>query len=137
MRQLIFVACVCLVIGCATTEDTSMKVNLLNGTWTPIKQEIGGKELPVVAFKNQKLIISDSSYIFSAESVDKGTVKYKGLQMDIFGKEGVNSGKHFTAIYKLENEYLTICYNLSGNAYPETFETKGKPMYFLSVFKKK
>jgi hypothetical protein len=57
--------------------------------------------------------------------------------MDIFGKEGVNSGKHFTAIYKLENEYLTICYNLSGNAYPETFETKGKPMYFLSVFKKK
>ena len=56
--------------------------------------------------------------------------------MDIYGKEGVNSGKHFTAIYKFEEGLLTICYNLSGDRYPEAFETKGKPMYFLSVFKR-
>ncbi len=56
--------------------------------------------------------------------------------MDIYGKEGVNTGKHFTAIYKIENGQLTICYNLLGNIYPEAFETKGKPMYFLSLFKK-
>jgi len=37
---------------------------------------------------------------------------------------------------KHENEQLTICYNLKGDNYPETFETKGKSMYFLSVFKK-
>jgi hypothetical protein len=48
----------------------------------------------------------------------------------------LHTGKHFTAIYKYENEQLTICYNLSGDSYPETFETKGKPMYFLSIFKK-
>ena len=36
---------ICLTIGCATTNKTS---NILNGIWTPIKQEIGGKELPMV-----------------------------------------------------------------------------------------
>ena len=56
--------------------------------------------------------------------------------MDIYGKEGVNTGKHFTAIYQFENGKLTVCYNLSGDSYPETFETKGKPMFFLSVFNK-
>ena len=102
----------------------------------PVKQEMGGTLLPKAAFENQKLIISDSTYTFIAESIDKGVVKYRDDKMDIYGKEGVNAGKHFTAIYKFENEQLTICYNLSGDSYPETFETKGKPMYFLSVFKK-
>jgi hypothetical protein len=48
----------------------------------------------------------------------------------------VNTGKHFTAIYKYENEELTICYNLAGDSYPQSFDSKGKPMYFLAVFKK-
>ena len=72
----------------------------------------------------------------TAESVDKGILKYKGGQMDIYGKEGVNAGKHFTAIYKMENERLTICYNLKGDVYPSNFETKSAPTFFLSVFKK-
>jgi len=120
-----------------------MEPNKLNGTWLPVKQEMGGVLLPKAAFENQKLIISDSTYTVIAESIDKGVVKYKDDKMDIYGKDGVNFGKHFTAIYKFENlptgqagEQLTICYNLSGDSYPETYETKGKPMYFLSVFKK-
>ncbi len=56
--------------------------------------------------------------------------------MDIYGKEGANAGKHFTAIYKYEMDQLTICYNLLGNDYPASFETNGKPMYFKSIFKK-
>jgi len=113
-----------------------MNTSVLNGDWTPIKQEIGGKELPAAAFEKQKLTISDSNYTLIAESTDKGVLKYNGNKMDIYGKEGVNAGKHFTAIYKMENEQLIICYNLAGNIYPETFDTKGKPLYFLSVFKK-
>jgi len=96
-----------------------------------------GKELPKVVYEKQKLVIVDSNYVFSAESVDKGVVKYRdGDKMDIYGKEGVNTGKHFTAIYKFENEQLTICYNLAGDSYPDGFETKSKPTLFLSVFTK-
>ena len=136
MRILLFIILFISGLSCTTTKKPIVHSKILNATWTPIRQELGGKELPAVAFKNQQLIISDSSYTVIAESVDKGVVKYSNNKMDIYGKEGVNTGKHFTAIYKIENGQLTICYNLLGNIYPEAFETKGKPMYFLSLFKK-
>ena len=123
-------------LSCTSTKTTGVNSNVLNGTWIPVSQELGGKVLPKAVFESQKLIVTDSNYIFTAESVDKGIVKYSDGKMDIYGKEGVNSGKHFPALYKYENNQLTICYNLSGVNYPEAFETKGKPLYFLSVFKR-
>ena len=92
--------------------------------------------MPTSALENQTLILNGSTYTFIAESVDEGDIKYNDGKMDIWGREGVNTGKHFMAIYKLENGQLTICYNLTGDSYPEKYETKGKPMYFLSEFKK-
>jgi uncharacterized protein (TIGR03067 family) len=133
--MVLLVGAIALAISdCATTKGT-ISTNL-SGAWTPIRQEIGGKELPKAAFEKQKLTISDSTYIFVAESEDRGTLKYSDGKMDIYGKEGVNAGKHFTAIYKLENGQLSICYNLKGDSYPEAFETKSKPTLFLSVFQK-
>ena len=136
MKQLSTILLICLSMGCTETKTITTASNPLNGSWIPVKQEIGGKELPAAAFAKQKLSILDSTYTLVAESVDKGVVKYTGDKMDIYGREGVNKGKHFTAIYKYENGQLTICYNLLGNSYPESFETKNKALFFLSVFKK-
>jgi uncharacterized protein (TIGR03067 family) len=136
MRLIAIISMLILGLNCTSTKNATMKSGRLNGTWVPIKQELGGKLLPNIVFEKQKLIIADSTYTVIAESVDKGVVKYRDDKMDIYGKEGVNAGKHFTAIYKFENEQLTVCYNLTGDSYPETFDTQGKPMYFLSVFKK-
>jgi uncharacterized protein (TIGR03067 family) len=141
MRLVTFISLLILCIACASIKTAGsgsnrMKSSGLNGTWLPVKEEIGGTSLPAAAFQSQKLIIKDSTYTFTAESIDKGVVKYKGDKMDIYGKEGVNTGKHFTAIYKYENDELTICYNLLGDSYPEAFDTKGKGSFFLSVFKK-
>jgi uncharacterized protein (TIGR03067 family) len=108
----------------------------LDGSWRPVQQEIAGKPLPKSVFEKQKLVIADSSYTLTAESVDKGVLKYANGKMDIYGKEGINTGKHFTAIYKIEKGQLTICYNLAGDSYPNAFETKSKPVLFLSVFTK-
>jgi uncharacterized protein (TIGR03067 family) len=127
---------ICLISSCVPTKKSATYPGILNGAWTPVKQELGGKELPAVVYEKQKLILTDSTYTVVAESIDKGLVKYSDNKMDIYGKEGVNAGKHFTAIYKLENGQLTICYNLLGDSYPEALDSKGKPMYFLSVFKK-
>lgn len=136
MKQLTVLLLICLSIGCSSTKKTNAKSDFLNGTWVPVKQEMGGTMLPAAAFEKQKLIISDSTYTVIAESIDKGIVKYRDDKMDIYGKEGVNAGKHFAAIYKIEAGQLTVCYNLKGDTYPGMFETKGKPLYFLSVFKK-
>lgn len=136
MRYLIFILLLFISISCTSTKNALTDSNKLNGSWVPVKQEIGGTVLPKSAFESQKLIINDSTYTFTAESTDKGIVRIYKNKMDIYGKEGVNAGKHFTAIYKYEDERLTICYNLTGNNYPEAFETNGKPTYFLSVFEK-
>jgi uncharacterized protein (TIGR03067 family) len=114
----------------------TMTTNKLNGVWAPVKQEFAGQSLPPAAFEKQSLVIADSTYTVTAESVDKGVVVYKDDKMDIYGKEGPNAGKHFTALYKYENGELTICYNLAGDSYPTGFDTRGKPLFFLSVFKK-
>jgi uncharacterized protein (TIGR03067 family) len=136
MRLLTLISLLLIGLSCTPTKKIATNSGILNGTWTPVKQELGGKELPAVIYEKQKLILSDSTYTVIAESIDKGIVKYADNKMDIYGKEGVNAGKHFTAIYKLGNGELTICYNLLGESYPETLESKGKPMYFLSIFKK-
>ena len=92
--------------------------------------------MPPGTFEKQRLTISDSTYTLVAESTDKGILKFSGEKLDIYGREGVNAGKHFTAIYKLENAKLTICYNLSGESYPVSFDTKTNAGFFISVFKK-
>ena len=134
MRAITFISLV-FILCCASSIKAAAQNNKLNGTWVPVKQEMAGKELPKVVYEKQKLVMVDSSYILTAESVDKGAVKYDDHdKMDIYGKEGVNTGKHFTAIYKFENDQLTVCYNLAGDSYPEAFETKSKPTLFLSIF---
>jgi len=136
MRLASLFAILIFTLNCGTSKNAVTESNPLNGTWVPVKQQIGGASLPAPAFQKQRLIIQDNAYTVIAESIDKGSVRYGNDKMDIYGKEGVNAGKHFTAIYKKQNNRLTICYNLSGDKYPESFGTKGKPRYFLSVFKK-
>lgn len=136
MRPLLFISLLITGLGCSGPKNAAVKPNKLNGTWIPLSQEMGGKQMPKSFYENSKLEILDSTYTLTAESVDKGVVKYHGDKMDIYGREGVNKGKHFTALYKYENAQLTICYNLTGNSYPETFDTKGKPLYFLSIYKR-
>ena len=134
MRPTIFIFLLIFVAACTSTKNVLLIPSKLNGTWIPERLEIDGADLPKVSFEKQRLIIADSAYTFIAESTDWGVVKIKDDKMDIYGTDGVNAGKHFTTIWKFENEKLVICYNLAGDKYPETFETKGKPMHFLAVF---
>ena len=136
MKPFLFSLLIATLTSCSNPKKATVAVNPLNGTWVTTKLIMGGNELPPAAVQNQKLIISDSNYTYIAESVDKGVVKYSGNKMDIYGKDGVNAGQHFTAIYKMENEILVICYNLAGNSYPESYETAGKPTFFTAHFKK-
>ncbi|MEP7322882.1 MAG: hypothetical protein ABI761_13225 [Saprospiraceae bacterium] len=143
MRLITFFLLLSLILSCSSAKNTTVATNKLNGTWTPLRQEMAGVTIPQIAFAYQKLTILDTTYSFIAESVDKGIIKYTSDKMDIYGKEGVNAGKHITAIYKFapnavdtKEEQLTICYDLSGKTYPESYDTKGKTLHFLSVFTK-
>ena len=132
MKNLLFCGLIAIfILRCSTSETEK-----LNGTWIPVKQEIGGTVLPEAVFGNQKLVLDHESYTMSAESIDQGKVFISGNQIEIQGIEGPNAGKTFKAIYKFEGEHLIICYNLMGDVYPESFSTAGQPMYFMAEFRR-
>ncbi len=131
-RSRLFFYTLFLVVLCCSAAQAQN----LNGRWTPIYQEMAGKALPENFYAVQSLIIADSTYKVLAESEDKGTISYKDGKMDIYGKEGINAGRHIMAIYKVADGKLTICYILKGDRYPEAFETKGSPFCFMSVYEK-
>jgi len=137
MKFLVFLLLPVFFISCNSSKKTQAVAEDLNGEWIPVQQELGGNKLPHAYYEHQKLTLQDNKYTLVAESVDKGEVKYSNGKMDIYGKEGVNAGKHFPAIYKYENGMLTVCYNLAGNSYPIAFETRPNTLLFLSVFKRK
>lgn len=118
-------------------KPTSSGIKDIMGLWYPIREEIAGTKIPPVAFQSHKLELSGNHYVMTAESVDKGEFRIKGRQMDIYGKEGANAGKHLKAIYELKNNLLTICYDLEGSDYPSSFETKNHALYFMAVFEKR
>jgi len=136
MKPLLIIFFIFLVVSCSSTKETVSNSVELDGDWYPFQQEIKGEQLPLASFENQKLVIIDNSFIFMAESVDEGNVTYNNGKMDIYVDVGVNAGRHFKAIYKLENELLTLCYDLKGGDYPESFDTSKNPNLFLSTFRK-
>jgi uncharacterized protein (TIGR03067 family) len=108
----------------------------LNGTWLIVYQEFAGREIPPSQFEGHKLILQDSTYTMLAPNADEGIIKVNGEKLDIYGTDGVNNGRHYTAIYRIENNRLTICYNLKGSIHPSGFETAGHPQHFLCVFER-
>ena len=132
MRKILSLALLISLIACSSNNQQTN----LDGVWIPVSQEIGGVQLPEAAFSSQRLELNGNEYTMTAESVDKGTSTVDGNKMDISGKEGPNAGKTFKAIYKLEGDVLTICYNLNGDSYPETFSTQDEPMFFMASFEK-
>jgi uncharacterized protein (TIGR03067 family) len=108
----------------------------LNGTWLTVYQEFEGRKVPAIEFEGQKLILHESTYTIVAAKIDEGIINAKGKHLDIYGTDGANKGRHYSAIFQIEKDRLTICYNLTGNGYPTDFETEGNPQHFLSIFER-
>ena len=120
---------------CSTT-NISAQSNKLNGTWVPVKPEIDGNPLPPATFEKQKLIINDTAYTFIAGSIDKGIISYKVGNMNMYGKEGINAGRHITAGYKFAKDQLVISYNLAGDKSPKYLRRKASQLIFLQHSKR-
>lgn len=134
----LFIVAQCILMSACTLIKKTEKFNpALNGTWVPTSQSLGDYQLPKSFYERQQLIIDNDKYTVYAENIDKGEMKFKGNKIKIHSTDGANKGKRFTAIYKLENDQLTICYNLSGKNFPTEFSSAKHPQYFLSVFKRK
>jgi uncharacterized protein (TIGR03067 family) len=143
MRNTLLILLSVFITACASNPIPRYATKKLTGTWVPVKQELGGNNIARQHFIKQSLSIRDTSYIIIAENdieglqQDEGSIYINKNKIDFYGKVGKNKGKHFTAIFKIEKNQLIICYNLAGIGFPESFETIGKPLYFMSTYEYK
>lgn len=133
-NRILFIVFLFALSGCVIFKSRSNPYTALNGTWRPVSEILAGNPFPETLWANQRLMMYDSSYIVSAETVDAGKAILTDSTMDIYGLEGPNAGRHFKARYKLVNDTLTICYDLTGTLYPEAFISGPENYYFLATF---
>jgi len=130
--------CACSV---AWSDDTAKDDKKMEGTWLPTSAKLGDMDFPDEVRKTIKLVIKEGEYTVTVgEQKDHGTVKFdssaKIKTMDVVGTEGPNKGKTILAIYELDGDTLTICYDLSGKNRPSKFETQPKTQLFLVTYKR-
>src|SRR5262245_5825844 len=140
------IICICLSIAAsviALAANPADDTKEVQGSWTPIKADLGGQPMPEAVLKSISLKLDGGKYEVSVGGAsDKGTYaldttsKLKG--MTITGTEGPNIGKTFLAIYELEGDTLRICYDLSGSKRPTEFKsTSGTRLYLVTYTRQK
>jgi uncharacterized protein (TIGR03067 family) len=97
----------------------------LEGAWVPIDASVAGSRLPVNDLRVRYFVLEAGGYRIidrSNQVVDGGRyLVNEGPQpraMDIVGSSGPNAGRTMHAIYELQGDELTVCYDLEGSARP-------------------
>jgi uncharacterized protein (TIGR03067 family) len=114
MRRVLYFAISLLSAGVAFAADRLDDAKSLQGTWTPIKAELGGNPVPDAVLKTITLKLDNGKYEASvAGQLDKGTYTLDSANkpngMTVNGTEGPNKGKSFPAIYELSGDTLRSC----------------------------
>jgi uncharacterized protein (TIGR03067 family) len=124
--------------------DDSADLKTLQGSWIPVKAELGGQPLPGDVLKKITLTLTNQNYevTITGEQSDSGiwsidtSSKPKG--MTIVGTKGPNAGKTFPCIYDIKGDTFRICYDLSGAKQPTEFKTAtGTKLYLVTYNRKK
>ena len=130
------------VANCAVAADSSASFKPLQGTWLPVKADLGGKPMAPEVLNAIILKIDNDTYeVIVAGHPDNGTLtidtaaKPKG--MTVVGVKGPNAGKTFPAIYELKDDSLRICYDLSGEKRPTEFKSSAGTKLYLVDYKRK
>ena len=123
--------------------DSADDLKALAGTWTPMKAELAGAEMPEDFRKSVTLKITGSSYDATVgQLAEHGSftidVAAKPKEMKITVADGPNKGKVYHCIYEFTGDTLRVCYDLSGEKAPTDFATAaGTKLYLVTYARKK
>jgi uncharacterized protein (TIGR03067 family) len=138
---LTFIASFCLTSFAA---DDSADVKVLQGSWVPVKAELGAQPMPGEVLKKITLTLTNQNYevTITGEQPDSGTwsidTSSKPKGMTIVGTKGPNAGKTFPCIYDIKGNTFRVCYDLSGTKQPTEFKTAtGTKLYLVTYDRKK
>ena len=126
---------------CAEPEKAGGDSKALNGVWVPVSAVMGGKSYTTEECKSIHAVFHNGKYsVKVGDQTDKGTYTVDGSkdpkQLTVVGTEGPNKGKTIPAIFELDKNTLKVCYDMSGKAPPEKFESKTDSKIFLVTYAK-
>jgi uncharacterized protein (TIGR03067 family) len=131
-----------LIARTALSEGSKDKdIDKVQGTWLAESAELGGQAFPEDVRKTIRLTIKGDTYVVTlGKGPDRGNIKLdssaKPKKIDVIGTDGPNKGKKFPAIYDVDGDTWTICYDLSGKTRPSEFKTKQGSQQFLVKYKR-
>ena len=128
-------------------EATDKELKALQGEWTWVSHEVGGKMMepdpndrPVVKIEKEKWFFQNKdSGGFKEAGTFKLDVTTTPKCVDLISTAKDSEGQKNEAIYKLEEDKLTIVLNLNADdkSRPMEFKTADKPGMILVVLERK
>src|SRR5687768_11107136 len=119
--------------GAAADKSAAPKSNAYpqDGVWKPISAALAGSKVPKPALNAITLRISGTNYevsVIGEKQPDRGThaldESTTPKRITIISTNGPNKGQTFLGIYEVtDSNSLRVCYDLSGTAFPEKFES--------------
>lgn len=111
----------------------------LDGTWVPIAADVSGQALVVRELRVARLVLDRGRYAIidcSDAIVDRGEIRIDRSAtpptMDIVGSAGPNAGRTMLAIFELDGDRLTVCYDLDGAVRPANMQPQEEQL-LLSI----
>ena len=135
-RLFIIQAClwtlVVLAWGCSGGSDPAPSIE---GSWQINSAIMGGQDLPIQGLQGTPLVLKGGTYTFQNDTGQYSLVPATNpAGIDVHGVAGPNAGKTIPAIFKLEGDTLTICYNLLGTDRPTEFASGPGSQLFLARY---
>jgi uncharacterized protein (TIGR03067 family) len=103
----------------------------LEGAWVPINASVAGSQLAVDDLRVRYLMLEAGGYRIIDRSnrvVDDGCYRVDETPapaaIDIVGSHGLNAGRTMHAIYELQGNELTVCYDLQGGERPSAMRPR-------------
>jgi len=103
----------------------------LEGAWTPVAARVGAAAVAVEELRVRYLLLEAQRYGIVDRSnrvVDRGSYRVNERDspatLDIVGRSGPHAGRTLHAIYELNNDELTVCYDLEGGARPADMQPR-------------
>ena len=108
---------------------TAAPADALEGAWVAVAAHLGRRSVPIEELRVRYLLLEAQHYGIvdhSNQVVDRGDYRLNAevtpATLDIVGRSGPHAGRTMQAIYALEGDELTVCYDLEGRARPRTMQ---------------
>jgi len=103
----------------------------LDGTWVPVAADVAGRPLFVGELRVKYFVLAGGAYSIIDRTnhvVDSGSYFVNAAAhpatLDIVGRDGPGAGRTLLAIFQLDENSLTVCYDLDGDERPAHMQPK-------------